>query len=198
MTDQDVRTLLRDAMLRGDRREVLALTRVHDRERLIPWKNGIFSALTEEYLAGGASFCTLTAAAEAASALCGAGASPAACCGALKGDPDTTSLGYLQMLLRAWGVPCLCLGSDLPAESFLAAVRERSVRFVICSAFREEDLKELRRLHEEAVRTGLRDRFRLLISGMTPDQTAAYEQYLDHHDHRAAAAAQWVAEQWNE
>ncbi len=195
MTDPAVRTELKNAMLRGDRPKALALLQSHDRKSLIQWKNEIMTALTEEYLAGGIPFCGLTAAAEAAAVFRDASMPPVACCGALKGDPDTTSLDYLQMLLHAWGVPCVSLGSGVPAERFLDAVREKSVRFVICAAFREADLKELRLLHEQAVREGLRDGFRLLISGMTPDQTAAYEQMLDHHDHRAAAAAQWVAKQ---
>ncbi|MBQ7455734.1 MAG: hypothetical protein IJS53_04760 [Clostridia bacterium] len=186
---------LRLALLRGDRQAVLSLARTEGLETLSGWKNALMEELTGGYLAHALPFCQLTAAAQAASALYH-DAPPVVCCGGVAGNTSATGQNFMMMLLRAWGVPAIDLGCGVPAERFLAAVREHGLQYVICVAFSAADAGGVLRLHEEAARQGLRGQFLLLLSGAQLDENDPSRRCLDCPDTGAAAVANWVVRSW--
>ncbi len=190
------RQQLKAALFSGDRERVEALIRAAGADRAGAWREEILGELTGDVLAGRAPFSRLTAAAGAACAFPAENLPPAACLGSIRGNTSPTGRDYMRMLLRGRGVPFLDLGTDVPAEKFLSAVREQGVRFVICTVFSRLDFDRVRELEESAREQGLRDRFDLLISGAEMEREAGAPPLSDCGDHRAAAVAEWVVNRW--
>lgn len=188
------REQFRDALLRGDRPAVEEMSRQESADYPY-WRDELLGELTEQYLEGAVPFSQLTVLAEAAAALA-EHLPPVAVCGSLAGNPGDTGRNFIQMLLRAWGVPTLDLGADVPAERFLDAVSGRGIRFVIAAAFSADDAGEAVLLHQKAVEQGIRDRFDLLICGAKLTEETGKKLQLACTDHRAAAVARWVVQTW--
>ena len=186
---------LRDALLRGDRSAVELYCRQGMRVYLRQVRDELLEELTVQCLEGTVPFSQLTVTAQAACALAGNG-TPVACCGSLVGNPCDTGRNFIWMLLRAWGIPVLDLGAEVPAAQFLNAVAEQGIRFVIVTAFSAEDAGAAGQLHRMALEMGIRDQFDLLICGARFDEELRKKLQLACADHRAAAAARWVGQRW--
>ena len=185
---------LQEILLRGDR-EAAARLAVDRSPQMILQKNQVLRSLTDQYRQGSIPFCQLTAACQAAAAFYDASLPPVACCGAVFGNTSPTGRNFMLMLLRGWGVPTLDLGTDVPPETFLAAIRQHQLRFAICVAFSQADLPVVRQLHEQALAQGLRDHFFLLLTGINPDPSQGSIP-VDDQEHGAAAVAEWVVDAW--
>jgi len=188
------REQFRDALLRGDRPAVEEMIR-QGQANVPDWRDELLGELTEQYLEGAVPFCQLTVLAEAAAALTEP-LPPVAVCGSLAGNPGDTGRNFIQMLLRAWGVPTLDLGADVPAERFLDTVSGQEIRFVIASAFSADDAGAAMFLHQKAVERGIRDRFDLLVCGAKLTDETGKKLQLACMDYRAAAVARWVVQTW--
>lgn len=188
-SDTDLTSLL----VRGDRAAAAALPAG---PALRKEKNGILQALTDAHLRGELPFCQLTAAAQAAAALFDDRLPPVACSGAVAGNTSLTGQDYMLMLLRAWGVPTIDLGADVPAADFLAAVKRFRLRYVICEVFTGADLAAVRQIHEAAGAAGIREDFELLTAGAALPAEALKAMGIRCMAHQAAAVAEWVVDQW--
>ena len=185
---------LEEILLRGDREAAAALAE-HRAPEMLLVKNRVLHSLTDQYRAGKAPFCQLTAACQAAAAFYDAALPPVACCGAVCGNTSSTGRDFMMMLLRGWGMPALDLGTDVRPEAFLSAVREHGLRFVVCVAFSQADLEAVRELHRLALSQGIRDRFAMLVTGVNPDP-AQGSIPADLQEHSAAAVAEWMVDKW--
>ena len=183
---------LRGALLRGDRAAAAAMLAGGCAEALRHEKNAVLRALTARNLAGQTPFCQLTAAAQAAAAL-----PPVACCGALRGNTSAASHDYMLMLLRAWGLPTLDLGVDVPIDGFLRAIAEHGLRFAVCAAFSGADMDRVREIDAEAARRGLRGDFKLAVCGASLDAAALSGLPVDCPEYKTAAVAEWMVRIWN-
>ena len=186
---------LQKILLCGDREAAAALAKACSPEILLR-KNHVLRSLTDQYREGSVPFCQLTAACEAAAMFYDASLPPVACCGAVRGNTCPTGRDFMMMLLRGWGVPAVDLGTDTAPETFVAAIRRHQLRFVICTAFSQDDLATVRQLHELAKAEGLRDSFSLLLSGINPEPSHGVLP-LDYQEHSAAQVAEWVVNAWN-
>ena len=184
------------ALLKGDADAVVRLKNTCKLQRLIQLKDEYLRLLTGRYLNGEAAFCELTAAAQAARHLMDDDLPPAACVGAVRGNESGTGRDYMMMLLNAWGVPAADLGLNADPDTFLDAVREHGIRYVICAIFSDEDLDTVAELHRRADSEGLRDSFFLAVCGAEHRARKAEAFRLDCPEHRAAAVAEWVADTW--
>ena len=190
------RRRLENAMLSGDRGRAEAILRSTDIRLAAGWKDELLTALTADCLEGRIPFSQLTAAAQVACLFFDDQAPPVACCGAIAGNTSATGRDFMLMLLRAWGVPTLDLGLDVPERAFLSAVTEHGVRFVVCAVFSRADLERVRRLDRQSRALGIRDRFHLLVSGAQMEHSEGSLLPSDFSDHRAAAVAEWVVRKW--
>ena len=187
---------LRGALLRGDRAAAAAMLAGGCAEALRHEKNAVLRALTVRNLAGQTPFCQLTAAAQAAAALADETLPPVACCGALRGNTSAASHDYMLMLLRAWGLPTLDLGVDVPTDGFLRAIAEHGLRFAVCAAFSGADMDRVREIDAEAARRGLRGNFRLAVCGASLDAAALSGLPVDCPEYKTAAVAEWMVRIW--
>lgn len=189
-----IRSRLESALLAGDRAAVERLS--VNVPLAAEWKDSLLAALTRDCLDGRVPFSQLTAAAQAACLFCDDQALPVACCGAIAGNTSAAGRDYMMMLLRAWGVPTIDLGVDVPEAAFISAVVDRGVRFVVCTVFSQADFTRVRQLDRQARALGIRDRFHLLISGAQMEHGDGPDLASDCPDHRAAAIAEWVVRTW--
>ena len=179
-------------LLRGDQ---AALKRMAGAENqaLLRRRDALLTEATREHLAGRLPFCQLTAIAQAAEALYNGSLPPVACCGAVAGNTSAISRAYMLMLLRAWGMPVLDLGTDVSVDVFLQAIQQNKLQFAVCAVFSAVDAEFVRRLHAEAVRQELRGQFRLLACGASLEHETLP---LDTQETRTAAAAEWMVRAW--
>ena len=184
------------ALLHADRASVQELIRSVPVARLVQWKTCYMQELTDQVLSGRAPFCLMTAAAYAAEPLAASDRHPVCAVGAVETNPGSSGCNYMLMLLRAWGIPALSLGTSVRPEAFLTAVKQYQLSFLICVTFLESDLACVRALHAQAVDQGLRQQFHLLMSGVDPQKIQPAVP-VDCMEHRAAALARWVVMQWN-
>ena len=188
-----LREHLKAILLRGDRAAALDALKNGQRQALSACRDALMEALTARHLAGEAPFCQLTAVAEAAAVLLDPALPPAACCGALAGNTSAASHDFMLMLLRAWGLPTLDLGADVPPERFLEAIVQSDLRFAVCAAFSGADAACVRQIDALARDRGLRDRFQLAVCGA---RLASNELPADCPEYKTAAVAGWVVRAW--
>lgn len=186
----------REALLQGDLEAVERMLQAGSPQQLKNEKNALLRELTDAHLRGEIPFCLLTAAAQAACVFPLENRPFIACCGGVAGNTSAIGKSYMLMLLRAWGVPTLDLGMDVPAEAFLEAVKDPAVRFAICVGFSAADAAYVSLLHQRAMEHGIRKQFHLVLCGasLTPEALAALP--LDYPDNRAAAIAEWMVDTW--
>ncbi len=184
------------ALSRGDSQAVRAMAGAVPASLLTEWKSDALKRMTKHYLSGIMPFCVLTAAAQAASVLYDGAAPAVACCGAVRGNTCAAGRDYIMMLLTAWGVPVLDLGTDVSPEGFISALREHSLRFAVCAVFSDQDARWVRRIHDTAAAEGIRDTFRLAVCGADMSGDLLKSTGADCGSTGAAAVAQWVVNTW--
>lgn len=191
----DLEEHLCSAMLNGEEKIISELKKFVPKDQIVACKNNILRNLTESYKNGKTPFCQLVAAAQAAAVLYDDSMPPVVCCGAVKGNTSPTGKNFMMMLLRAWGIPSLDLGTDVSPETFLDAVSQYQLQFVVCVVFSGNNFDTVQKLHNLALSDHYRDGFSLLISGARPGKQSDYA-LMDYREHRAAAIAEWVEKQW--
>ena len=187
-----LRERLTKALLAGDAQAAAELNRLCPAGGAAGWKNEALDALTDRYLAGETPFCQLAAAAQAARALYDPKLKPIACCGAVKGNPSKAGRDYMMMLLTAWGVPALDLGTDVDAETFLDAIEAYEMKAAVLALFSDRDAECVLRLDALAKERDLRDRFSLLICGAGMEVERLNSLPIDFKDFRGPAVARWM------
>ena len=187
---------LREALLRGDREAVTRMLSAGTVEQLKAEKNALLHELTDAHLRGEIPFCQLTAAAQAACAFPLENGPFIACCGSVAGNTGAIGKNYTMMLLRAWGISTLDLGTDVSASAFLRAVKEHKLLFSVCVGFTAADAEFIELLHQKAQEHGMRHIFKLVLCGTSLTPEALARLPLDFHDNRAAAVAEWMVDTW--
>ncbi|HET7294805.1 MAG TPA: cobalamin-dependent protein [Vicinamibacteria bacterium] len=97
------------------------------------------------------------------------GGAPAAprCCvlGTVKGDIHDIGKSIVGSMLEAAGFRVVDLGTDVPADRFVAAVREERAGFVGLSALLTTTMPEMRTVVDALAAAGLRSAVRVVIGG---------------------------------
>jgi methanogenic corrinoid protein MtbC1 len=85
--------------------------------------------------------------------------------GTVKGDIHDIGKNIVITLLRSSGFDVTDLGVDVPAEKFVAAVKETGARILGLSALLNFTYPEMKHVVEEVTRAGLRDKVKIIIGG---------------------------------
>jgi methanogenic corrinoid protein MtbC1 len=85
--------------------------------------------------------------------------------GTVKGDIHDIGKNIVITLLRSSGFDVTDLGVDVPAERFVAAVKETGTRILGLSALLNFTYPEMKHVVEEVTRAGLRDKVKIIIGG---------------------------------
>jgi methanogenic corrinoid protein MtbC1 len=85
--------------------------------------------------------------------------------GTVKGDIHDIGKNIVITLLRSSGFEVTDLGVDVPAEKFIAALKETGARVLGMSALLNFTYPEMKYVVEEVAKAGLRDRVKIIIGG---------------------------------
>jgi len=85
--------------------------------------------------------------------------------GTVKGDIHDIGKNIVITLLRGSGFEVTDLGVDVPAEKFIAALKETGARVLGMSALLNFTYPEMKHVVEEVAKAGLRDRVKIIIGG---------------------------------
>ncbi|MGB9905715.1 MAG: cobalamin B12-binding domain-containing protein, partial [Desulfotomaculales bacterium] len=85
--------------------------------------------------------------------------------GTVKGDIHDIGKNIVVSLLRGAGFDVTDLGVDVPAEKFVAALKETGARVLGLSALLNFTYPEMKNVVEAVTEAGLRDRVTIIIGG---------------------------------
>jgi methanogenic corrinoid protein MtbC1 len=85
--------------------------------------------------------------------------------GTVKGDIHDIGKNIVITLLRGSGFEVTDLGVDVPAEKFIAALKETGAKVLGMSALLNFTYPEMKHVVEEVAKAGLRDRVKIIIGG---------------------------------
>jgi len=91
--------------------------------------------------------------------------------GTVRGDLHDIGKNVVTMLLRAAGFDVTDLGTDVPADDFVKAVRERRPHIVAASSLLTTTMTEMKGIVEQLEKAGLRKSVKVIIGGapVTPE-----------------------------
>jgi len=93
----------------------------------------------------------------------------------------------VAMLLSGTGFTVVALGVDVPAEAFVAKVRETGARVLGLSALLNFTYPQMKKVVEELVSAGLRDRVKVVIGGAPVNEQVRQFVGADYYAVDAAA-----------
>ena len=85
--------------------------------------------------------------------------------GTVRGDLHDIGKNIVATLLKAAGFDTIDIGTDVPAEKFVEAVRERKPHIVGMSALLTVTMTEMETVIKELEKAGLRDEVKIIIGG---------------------------------
>ncbi len=109
--------------------------------------------------------------------------------GTVQGDLHDIGKNLVGMMLEGAGFDVIDLGTDVPAQKFVEAVRIYQPEFVGCSALLTTTMPRMKDVVAELVKAGLRDRVKVMIGGAPITQQYADDIGADIFAPDAASAA---------
>ena len=85
--------------------------------------------------------------------------------GTVKGDIHDIGKNIVVTLLRGSGFEVIDLGVDVPAEKFVAALKETGAKILGLSALLNFTYPEMKNVVEEVAKAGMRDQVKVIIGG---------------------------------
>ena len=109
--------------------------------------------------------------------------------GTVQGDLHDIGKNLVGMMLEGAGFDVIDLGTDVPAQKFVEAVRIYQPEFVGCSALLTTTMPRMKDVVAELVKAGLRDQVKVMIGGAPITQQYADDIGADIFAPDAASAA---------
>jgi 5-methyltetrahydrofolate--homocysteine methyltransferase len=106
----------------------------------------------------------------------------------VKGDLHDIGKNLVGMMLEGAGFEILDLGTDVPPEKVLAAVRESSPDIVALSALLSTTMSNMRIIIEALKSAGLRERVKVMVGGAPVTEAYAQQVGADGYSPNAARA----------
>jgi corrinoid protein of di/trimethylamine methyltransferase len=119
----------------------------------------------------------------------GVEASGKVCIGTVKGDLHDIGKNLVKMMMEGKGLEVIDLGTDVPAEKFIEAVRENGCQIIACSALLTTTMGEMKAVVEAAKEAGIRDQVKIMVGGAPVTQAFCEQIGADSYTADAASAA---------
>jgi methanogenic corrinoid protein MtbC1 len=107
--------------------------------------------------------------------------------GTVKGDIHDIGKNIVVTLLRGSGFEVTDLGVDVPAEKFVAALRETGAKVLGLSALLNFTYLEMKHVVEEVAKAGLRDKVKIIIGGTPVNEQVRQFAGADYYAEDAVA-----------
>jgi corrinoid protein of di/trimethylamine methyltransferase len=111
------------------------------------------------------------------------------CLGTVKGDLHDIGKNLVRMMMEGKGLEVIDLGTDVPAEKFIEAVKENECRVIACSALLTTTMVEMKAVVEAATAAGIRDKVKIMVGGAPVTQAFCDQIGADSYSADAASAA---------
>ncbi|MDY6877237.1 MAG: corrinoid protein [Chloroflexota bacterium] len=108
--------------------------------------------------------------------------------GTVQGDLHDIGKNLVKMMLEGAGFETIDLGTDLPAEDFVAAVREHQPNLLGMSALLTTTMPQMKTTIEALEEAGLRDSVKIMVGGAPVTNTFAKQIGADAYAPDAATA----------
>jgi len=112
------------------------------------------------------------------------------CIGTVKGDLHDIGKNLVKMMLEGKGLEVIDLGTDVPAEAFVATAKEQGCQVICCSALLTTTMDVMREIVKIAQDAGIRDQVKIMIGGAPVTEAFAQEIGADVYTPDAATAAE--------
>ncbi len=113
--------------------------------------------------------------------------------GTVKGDLHDIGKNLVAMMMEGKGLEVIDIGTDVPADKFVAAAIENNVQVICCSALLTTTMNEMKAVVEAAVAAGVRNKFVIMVGGAPVNETFCKSIGADLYAPDAASAAEAAA-----
>jgi 5-methyltetrahydrofolate--homocysteine methyltransferase len=110
--------------------------------------------------------------------------------GTVKGDLHDIGKNLVSMMMEGAGFEVINLGTDVPADKFVAAVKEKGAQVLGMSALLTTTMVEMKGIIQAIEEAGLRDKVKVVIGGAPVTQKFADEIGADGYAPNASAAVE--------
>ncbi len=108
--------------------------------------------------------------------------------GTVRGDIHDIGKNLVATMLEASGFNVINLGVDVPKEEFVEAVKKNKAKILALSALLSVTVKEMGEVISELIKTGLRNKVKVIIGGLPTSETLAKEIGADSYGKDAIEA----------
>ncbi len=108
--------------------------------------------------------------------------------GTVRGDIHDIGKNLVATMLEASGFNVINLGVDVPKEEFVEAVKKNKAKILALSALLSVTVKEMGEVISELIKTGLRNKVKVIIGGLQTSETLAKEIGTDSYGKDAIEA----------
>ncbi len=112
--------------------------------------------------------------------------------GTVKGDLHDIGKNLVAMMLEGTGFEIVDLGTDVPPEKFVEAVKTQNVGFIGMSALLTTTMPSMRTTIEALKAAGVRDRVKVMVGGAPITQEFANDIGADYYAQDGPSAARTV------
>ena len=114
--------------------------------------------------------------------------------GTVKGDQHDIGKNLVSMMMMGAGIEVIDLGTDVPVEKFIDAIRENQPQVLALSALLTTTMNQQRVVIDELKKAGLRDKIKIMVGGAPVTESFAKEVGADAYSAEAGSAAQKARE----
>jgi len=114
--------------------------------------------------------------------------------GTVKGDLHDIGKNLVSMMMEGAGFEVVNLGTDVPADKFVEAVKEKNANIIGMSALLTTTMVEMKGIIEALEEAGLRDKVKVVIGGAPVTQKFSDEIGADGYAPNASAAVEIAKE----
>ncbi len=115
------------------------------------------------------------------------------CIGTVQGDLHDIGKNLARIFLESKGLEVIDLGVDVSPETFIRTALEKDCKLICCSVLLTTTMDAMAEVVRCAERTGMRERFRILVGGAPVTKAFCQQIGADYFAPDAAATAEYAA-----
>ncbi|MDR1932072.1 MAG: corrinoid protein [Spirochaetales bacterium] len=113
--------------------------------------------------------------------------------GTVKGDLHDIGKNLVKMMMEGKGLEVIDMGTNVPAEKFIASAKEKNAKIIACSALLTTTMTEMKNVVEAAKTEGIRDQVTIMVGGAPVTDSYRESIGADIYTPDAASAAERAA-----
>lgn len=119
----------------------------------------------------------------------GVAATGKVCIGTVKGDLHDIGKNLVKMMMEGKGLEVVDLGTDVPPEKYIDAVKNEGCQIICCSALLTTTMGVMEDVVKAAEAAGIRDKVKIMVGGAPVTEAFCNQIGADKYTSDAASAA---------